>query len=213
MNNPEMREGDSPALWAIYTSTVVFLATTWFMVFDSGAKSPFFFHPLLQSLGIAVFVYGITTLQPATHPKSKAAGLDRHQRAMISGAVLIMLGSTAVVYSKASRNAPHFTTWHGTFGVMSGIWMFVQLLFGGASVWFDGNLLGGKDKARMFWKYHRLSGYVLFPMLLFTAQVGGIWSKWAVGNSSPMIRFIAYIIAPVVLLGAVYSRIRTSKVF
>lgn len=43
-----------------------------------------------------------------------------------------------------------------TVGILSILWILGQALFGGATVWFDGALLGGGMKAKRFWKYHRL---------------------------------------------------------
>jgi len=54
----------------------------------------------------------------------------------------------------------------------------------------------------------RLSGYILFPVLLFTAHLGGGWSTWVTDNSGPFVRLLAYSIAPFIVLAGVYSRIR-----
>ncbi len=56
---------------------------------------------------------GILTLQPTSQPKTKAAGLGRHQIAMITGFLALGLGSSAMWYNKESHGAPHITTWHG----------------------------------------------------------------------------------------------------
>lgn len=54
----------------------------------------------------------------------------------------------------------------------------------------------------------RLSGYILFPVLLFTAHLGGGWSTWAVDHSDSFWRLLAYSIAPFVIVAGVYSRMR-----
>lgn|SRR6266404_905180 len=56
---------------------------------------------------------GILTLQRTSLPKTKAAGLKRHQIAMMTGYLSILLGSSAMWYYKESHHAPHITTWHG----------------------------------------------------------------------------------------------------
>jgi len=61
------------------------------------------------------------------------------------------------------------------------------------------------------WKYHRLSGYTLFPLLLFTVHLGGAWSNWGAKYSVWVIQFTAYTVAPVAVLAGVYTRVRTSK--
>jgi len=207
----EVRKGDVAAEWVAFFSISVFLISAWLITFNSGAARPFVFHPLLQSLGISFFTYGIITLQPTSQPQTKAAGLTRHQCAMISGFVSILLGASAIFYNKARYSASHFTTWHGKFGLLSVVWLFIQLLFGASSVWFNGALLGGGAKAKALWKFHRLSGYILFPLLLTTAHLGGEWSSWSTLNSEGYIRIIAFTVAPLLVLGAVLVRIRTSK--
>ena len=54
----------------------------------------------------------------------------------------------------------------------------------------------------------RASGYVLFPLLLWTAHIGGVYSKWVVAHTSYVTRVAVFTIAPVALLIAVYSRVR-----
>jgi|SRR3984957_641543 len=75
-----------------------------------------------------------------------------------------------------------------------------------------GNITGRKDIMSPYWPnlYHfsRLSGYTLFTILLLTIHLGGGWSSWSLSNSNPFVRLIAYNIAPAVLLGSVFSRIR-----
>jgi hypothetical protein len=207
----ETRRGDIAAEWGAYIATAVFLVSTWLITLNSTAQSPFIFHPLLQSLGITFFAYGIITLQPTSQPHTKAAGLTRHQQAMISGLITIVLGATAIFYTKSINSKPHFTTWHGIFGGISLLWISAQVSFGGSSVWFDGKLLGGGGKAKALWKYHRLSGYMLFPLLLVTSHLGGGWSTWVVDNSHFFVRLVTFTIAPLILLGAVVVRVRTSK--
>ncbi len=103
----------------------------------------FFFHPILQSLSIAVFTYGtsmlpvrrmhlaptyadsgglgILTLQPTSQAKTKAAGLTRHQLAMVAlGGPAILLGTLAIVWRKSLHEHPHFTTWHGVSQIAAG---------------------------------------------------------------------------------------------
>jgi cytochrome b-561 domain containing protein 2 len=57
---------------------------------------------------------GIMTLQPTNQPKTKAAGLYRHQLAMLILALPIFtLGTLAVVMNKYVNAKSHFVTWHG----------------------------------------------------------------------------------------------------
>jgi cytochrome b-561 domain-containing protein 2 len=56
--------------------------------------------------------------------------------------------------------------------------------------------------------FRRLSGYVLFLLLLSTAHLGGAWSTWVTSHSQPVVRFIGYTVAPIVAILAIYSRVR-----
>ncbi len=54
----------------------------------------------------------------------------------------------------------------------------------------------------------RLSGYILFPMLLLTTHFGGAWSHWGAKNAPYGTRLVAYTIAPAIILASVYARVR-----
>lgn len=101
------------------------------------------------------------------------------------------------------------------------------MLLGGGSVWFNGRIFGGNPQAKLVWKYHRyvtflkpsyttncviligrLSGYIIYPLYLFTVYLGGAWSSWSGGHSVFIVRLLAFTLAPAVLLLAVLSRVR-----
>lgn len=121
------------------------VVVTWAMVLmnSPGQVGLFALHPPLQTLAIFAFTFGthtskfpdpiyrdtyypnplhrqgIITLQPTNQPKTKVAGLLRHQVAIFFiGFPCILLGTFAVSYNKWLRNASHFTTWHGVGGFM-----------------------------------------------------------------------------------------------
>ena len=86
--------------------------------------------------------------------------------------------------------------------------MIAQILLGGLSVWFDGAALGGEAKAKRVWRYHRASGYLLFPMFLLTAAIGGNYSDWVTGHANLGVRILVYTIAPIVMVIGLWSRAR-----
>ena len=55
---------------------------------------------------------------------------------------------------------------------------------------------------------NRFSGYLLFPLFLLTAYLGGGWSSWTTSHSPFVVRLLAYTISPVVLIAAVLVRVR-----
>ncbi|KAG6897835.1 hypothetical protein C0992_010323 [Termitomyces sp. T32_za158] len=215
----EGRHGDLIAKYIALASVSVLAVVTWaaLLTKDPAGAGWFAFHPTLQTLALVSFTYadgtGIVTLQPTSRPETKAAGLRRHQVAVFFiGFPTIVLGTTAIAYNKWIHSKEHMTTWHGTLGYLSLAWIFIQVGLGGGSVWFKGAAFGGGAKAKALWKYHRLSGYVLFPTLMYTVYLGGFWSHW--GNSSVpsyFIRFTAYILAPLLTFIGVIVRVRPSK--
>jgi len=211
---PEGRMGDNVAQIAAYVAAGVFLLGTWLLAFVSNPVNLgwFFWHPILQSLSICLLAYGIVTLQPTSQPRTKAAGLARHQYAILCGSYpALLLGTLAIWWNKSLHGARHATTWHGILGYISVFWVVVQVFVGIGSVWFDGRLFGGNPKAKLVWKYHRLSGYLLFPLLLFTVFLGGLWSHFSTRNTVLAVRIVLFGVAPLVLLVAVYMRVRLSK--
>lgn len=109
--------------------------------------------------------------------------------------------------------------------------MIVQILLGGLSVWRGGSAFGGGAKAKKVWRYHRYvfsfpcdssesltyimqqsaSGYLLFPLFLMTAAVGGNYSDWSTNNVNLVVRLLVFTVAPVFILLGLWSRIRLSK--
>ena len=57
---------------------------------------------------------GILTLQSTNHPKTKAAGLVRHQLAVfLAGIPLLVIGTWSIYHNKQLGARPHFVSWHG----------------------------------------------------------------------------------------------------
>ncbi|KAF9452841.1 hypothetical protein P691DRAFT_793915 [Macrolepiota fuliginosa MF-IS2] len=203
-------EGRSGDRWASRAALTLAVSTWLAILFNNPISFGWFaFHPTLQTLALTCFTYGVLTLQPTSQPKSKAAGFRRHQTAILYiGVPTITLGTLAVWYNKWLRDAAHFKTWHGTFGLICMLWLLAQIFVGAGSVWNGGALFGGGMKAKALWKYHRMSGYILFPLMLFTAHLGGGWSNWGENNTNSFVRFVAYTLAPALILTGIYARVR-----
>jgi len=210
----EGRKGDSLASYAALSASAVTLVVTWLVMLFNQPTSVgwFLLHPTLETLAMLLITYGIMTLQPTSQPRSKVAGLSRHQAAILFiGLPALLVGTFAIVMNKFAGGKPHFKSWHSIFGITAAGWIVIQVLVGGSSVWFGGRVLGGGAKAKAIWKYHRLSGYFLFPSLLATIVLGGGFSHWGERNVWFPLRLVAYVVAPLVCFVAVLSRIRTSK--
>jgi len=210
----EYRKGDKNAAIVAYVGVSILAFVTWVLVLASDPVSLgwYAFHPTCQTLAIVLFTFGVLTLQPTSQPKTKAAGLARHQLIMLGLAFpIISFGTWAIIHNKNLRDAAHFKTWHGTFGIITYAWIVGQIAIGAGSVWAGGTLFGGGMRAKAVWKYHRLSGYVFLFFLFATVNLGGMFSKWAVSNAPTVLRILVYTLAPCAILGSVYLRVRTSK--
>ncbi|KAL5504312.1 hypothetical protein ACEPAH_8386 [Sanghuangporus vaninii] len=169
-------------------------------------------HPPLQTLAVTCFGLGILLLQPTSQPKTKVRGLARHQLVILGiGLPSIIIGTVVIFANKSIHEAPHFVTWHATFGLIAVVWMVIQMLLGGLSVWFGGRAFGGGMKAKSVWKYHRASGYLLFPLFLMTIAVGGNYSDWTTSKANVGVRVLLYTLAPIFALVGLWSRVRLSK--
>ncbi|KAF8577242.1 hypothetical protein K439DRAFT_1365103 [Ramaria rubella] len=214
ISKAEGRKGDTLGLGLVVAGATLLVVLTWAAILGNNPKSLGFFayHPPLQTLAIATFVFGILTLQPTSQPRTKQAGLSRHQIIILGfGFPCIAVGTLIIIWNKTVNEYPHFTSWHGTFGIIAIAWMFIQMALGAGSVWFGGAAFGGGAKAKSVWKYHRLSGYMLFPFFLITASIGGGFSTWMMGHTSQVTRIFGYAIAPLAILVGLWSRARLSK--
>ncbi|KAF8644136.1 hypothetical protein AX16_008663 [Volvariella volvacea WC 439] len=210
----EGRPGDDLLRYIALGSISIIVLATWALILSniSVGFGWFALHPPLQVLALGCFTYGILTLQPTSQPKTKAAGFKRHQAAILFiGVPSIIVGTSAISYNKWLNGKDHYTTWHGRLGILAVTWLVFQVLIGGGSVWFGGAAFGGGTKAKAVWKYHRLSGYLLFPLFLFTTHLGGVWSGWASTYANAFLRTVAFTLAPVALVIAIWARARTSK--
>lgn len=81
----------------------------------------------------------------------------------------------------------------------------MQALIGGFAHYFSSSM---GIKATRYYKYHRLSGYILLPLILVVAHLGGSWSDWMVGHSSLTLRIAAFDVGLALVAMGVVMRIR-----
>lgn len=207
---------DRRSYWMAVGGVLTMVLCTWYLVLvnDPVAKGVFAFHPPLQILSIGLFCLGILTLQPTNlaRPKTKARASSRHQLIMFAlGLPSIIFGTSAIWFAhrSGSGHSHHSKSWHGALGIAALVWMGVQIILGGGSVWFGGRLFGSDPKR--IYKYHRASGYLLIVLFLFVVHLGGAWSNFALKNSNTLFRFLAYLVAPILIITGIASRIRFNK--
>lgn len=151
----------------------------------------------------------IQSLQTTTAPSGSAAkhaAFRQHQIINLSLSFpILLLGVSSIIYNKHLHHAPHFVSAHGKMGLAIVIWLFVQGLIGlvasqAAKKYGDG--------AKRFYKYHRMSGYLLLPLVLVTAHLGGAYSDWMAGHSKTWQRVVAFDIGLALVAVGVVMRVR-----
>lgn len=118
----------------------------------------FGFHPLVQSLGLILIVQAILTLQPTTgaQPARKARASTLHQYLLALAVVpLFTAGASIMYYLHDQPGTKHYISWHGTLGAALVPLAWLQAAAGAAATWGNGVLVGGPNKGRALWKYHR----------------------------------------------------------
>ncbi|PWZ00232.1 hypothetical protein BCV70DRAFT_107167 [Testicularia cyperi] len=181
----------------VQAAALLFVALVWSIVFSTmspWALPLFGYHPIIQSFTILLMLQGVIVLQKTSLQKSreeKAAAFQVHQWINVLLVLpLFTAGATIMWYLHDQPNSKHFISWHGILGTTVVVWAWVQAAVGAASVWLDGMLLGGPNKAKSMYKWHRLSGYLLLPLFLLTAALGVAETTWAKQNSTVLTRYL-----------------------
>ncbi|QRV74767.1 cytochrome b561 domain-containing protein [Ceratobasidium sp. AG-Ba] len=215
LQRQEVRPQDPPLAATVLRRFQVTVAYTWYSVFiASDVKKLGFFaaHPPLQTLAVLMFAMGILTLQPTLSAGSKAAGRTRHQIYQLGlGIPFILIGSISIIYHKQKMGWAHFASLHSRVGLATLILLVLQAVAGAASLWGKGAAVGGEERGKALWKWHRLSGYIVFPMLLLTIALGGYSTMWAKFHVPRTERIIVYIVAPIMTAIALWARARIHK--
>ncbi|TCD71070.1 hypothetical protein EIP91_000162 [Steccherinum ochraceum] len=125
-------------------------------------------HPLLNSLGIALLLESTLMLQPTNTAAQKRKGAIVHS-ILNSIAFLAMYSAfIIVIIAKSRKHEHHFTSAHSVFGIITYILILMQATVGMIQFYFP-SLVGGKEKAKSIYKYHRISGYIIFVFIIMTA--------------------------------------------
>jgi len=198
------------------SSLATMMLYTWFSTLSATPTPRIWIalHAPLTSLALVFFGYGILTLQPTSFADQdeKKRGLVRHQLFMlVPGISSLALGFAAIWFHKASGSGKHWTTWHALFGIVTLSCLGFHVVLGASSVWFKGRAFGSEDKAKRFWKYHRLAGYLLFCLFLGTAHLGGMYSNFYTRHMHRLARFTGFTLAPLIAAIAISARIRFGK--
>lgn len=101
----------------------------------------------------------------------------------------------------------HFHSVHGYLGVLTSVVLLVQYIFG-FLMWGVPGVFGGIDNAKALWKYHRISGYLLFLLILATV-ISAVWTDFNVNVLN--IRAWAVVVSIALIVLGVYPRLHPRK--
>lgn len=112
-----------------------------------------------------------------------------------------------IEYNKISHNGVHFQSPHAILGLLTYILIAIQA-FVGVTQYFVPQIYGGEENAKKLYKYHRLSGYVVFLLLLATVAAA---TQTDYNKNVLQIQLWAVITASVITLIGVLPRIKKQK--
>jgi hypothetical protein len=189
-------------------AALLLVASVWGAIFMHTPLILFSYHPLAQSLGVLLLVQSILVLQPTHTIEQKQLGQKFHAALNFFAFAAFVVGFTAIEVNKF-RAGPgsHFHSVHGYLGVITSIWILVQYLVG-FTMFNLPILYGGEANAKKIWKYHRMSGYVLFLLIGATviSATETDYNKNVLG-----LKLWAFILIIVLMVAGVIPRVKKQK--
>ena len=97
-------------------------------------------------------------------------------------------GFCAIFYNKRLNDAPHFTSWHGLFGLASCLALALQVVVGVARVGYFRTSIASLERSflgglRIVKPVHGWLALVVYTLAISTIYIG-LYSTWAVNNIS-----------------------------
>jgi cytochrome b561 len=106
-------------------------------------------------------------LQPTYTAEQKRQGTLVHAALNNFALLCFISGLVMIELNKFKHNGIHFESPHAILGLITYILLFLQAAVG-VTQYFTPQLYGGVDNAKKLYKYHRMSGYFLFTLMLVT---------------------------------------------
>jgi len=186
----------------------ILVALVWAAIFMAPELIFFSYHPLVNSAGILLITQAILVLQPTHTQQQKVAGTHVHFALNLVGVMALIAGLTIIEMNKASHPETRFTNAHGIMGLITYILIFSQALVGFAQFYIPQQIFGSVDKGKAIYKYHRISGYFILLMALATISAA---TQTSFNKNVLHIKLWAVIVASILVLAGVVSRIKKSK--
>ncbi|KAI2922808.1 hypothetical protein CBS147343_2288 [Aspergillus niger] len=125
-------------------------------------------HPLLNSAAILLQVQATLILQPTTTPHQKRLGTIIHY--IIQTLSLLGFITAFIIIEINKGDHARLTSPHGILGLITYIFIILQVLVGVVQYFVPVQVLGSVEKGKTIYKYHRKSGYVLLLLELATVS-------------------------------------------
>lgn len=135
-------------------------------------------HFVWLQMGLLMFE-AITVFSPSS---SLIPSWQRSTKANIHGYMMVaslfsaIAGFIIIYYNKEINNKEHFTTWHGTMGLVTVLWVCVQC-FGGVLLKYHNLVSSWKIRLADMKLYHATSGLCAFTLVSVTL-VMALFSDW-----------------------------------
>ncbi|KAI9928922.1 hypothetical protein ASPWEDRAFT_25232 [Aspergillus wentii DTO 134E9] len=165
----------------------------------------FTLHPVFNSAALLLQVQAALVLQPTASPRQKLLGTRFHYSFQAFSLLAFLVAFVAIEVNKGDH--PHFVSVHGRLGLITYLLIFSQALIGVVQYFFPVQVLGSVDTGKKIYKYHRIIGYVLLVLELFT--VG-----WVIQDSSTDWLHISpwgILVSIILVLAGVGARIKKHK--
>ncbi|CAG8954422.1 hypothetical protein HYFRA_00006049 [Hymenoscyphus fraxineus] len=200
----------------VYTGTaaiaqagiVLLIASVWASVFLNKLLPFVSPHPLLNSAGILFITQAILIVQPTHTAQQKREGTIAHFTLNTLGVSSLIAGLIIIEINKFRNNPPHhFQSVHAILGLITYIVLALQALVG-FTAYFVPQLYGGVNQAKSLYKWHRISGYIVFLLLLATVAAA---TQTDYNKNVLDIKLWAVLVCSVLIVIGVFPRIKKEK--
>jgi hypothetical protein len=185
---------------------ILLVASVWASIFLSPLIL-FSAHPLLNSGGILFLTQAILVLQPTHTETQKRQGTTSHFVLINLALDLLIAGLVIIEINKFNHNGTHFESPHAILGLTTYILLAIQASVGFTQFYVP-RLYGGVEKAKVVYKWHRLSGYVILTLLLATVAAA---TQTDFNKTTLDIKLWAVLVSAVLILIGVIPRIKKQK--
>ncbi|KAF2858809.1 hypothetical protein K470DRAFT_300615 [Piedraia hortae CBS 480.64] len=187
-------------------SALLIVAYTWGAIFTHDVIL-FSAHPLVNTTSVLLLLNGVLLLQPTHTAEQKLSGTNFHAVFMAMSTLLALGGLGVIEYNKFSHGGTHFDSPHAVLGFITYLFLVIQVLFG-VLQFYAPWVLGGVERGKAVYKYHRLGGYVTLALMVVTVCAA---SGTAYGFKVLGLRAWVYLLLGVGVLVGTGARVKVRK--